>query len=177
MGEGVFLAYALGRSAFTGLGAGAPAALAILGGVIELLSFAESDFPEYQAWYLDAALNQALGPMDEEWLAAVLAEVPPAQFSLWVDGELSAVCGIVRGEGAEADWVVTDLAVRPDLRGRGLGRLALIEILRREYAPGRTWSAYVEPGNVPAQRFFASLGWSDGGRDASGMWVFRHRSK
>ena len=60
--------------------------------------------------------------MDEEWLDAVLAEVPPAQFCLLLDGEMCAVVGIARPTATEDPFVITDLAVRPGLRGGGVGR-------------------------------------------------------
>ncbi len=139
---------------------------------MEIRIFERGDFPEYRSWYQDEVLSGALGPMDDEWLEAVLAESPPAQYSCWVDGELGAVVGIARGGAQDARWVVTDVAVRPDLRGRGLGRLALEGIFRIEGAERREWVAFVQAQNQGANQFFTTLGWRRSGPDESGLWVF-----
>ncbi|WP_187360162.1 hypothetical protein [Chitinolyticbacter meiyuanensis] len=64
-----------------------------------LRHFAASDFPEYCRWFGDAELNAQLGPMDEEWLAYVLADRDGTQYSVVHDGALVAVsvwCGWMR---------------------------------------------------------------------------------
>jgi predicted GNAT family acetyltransferase len=48
--------------------------------------------------------------------------------------------------------------VRPDLRGRGLGRAALAQVLRHALQLAPTVSLYVNDFNTPARRLYAALG-------------------
>ena len=114
---------------------------------LNIRPFEHSDFEEYRSWYRDEVLDEALGPMDEEWLDAVLAESPPAQFSLLSEGELCAVVGIARPSERQRPFVITDLAVRPDLRGNGMGRRALAALFRHLGAEAGAWVAYVGVAN------------------------------
>ncbi len=137
--------------------------------------FEESDFRELQSWYLDSRLNQALGPVDPDWLAAVLSETPPSQYVAIQDGQMVACFGIALPKYPLEDFVVTDIAVRPDLRRTGIGQQAIAWITRQfELKTGQDWIAYVELQNVAAQDFFSSVGWqSDGKLDESNMLKFR----
>ena len=41
---------------------------------LEFRRFQEEDYPEYASWFTDPELNRRLGPIDQDWLEAVLCE-------------------------------------------------------------------------------------------------------
>lgn len=68
-------------------------------------------------------------------------------------------------------WVVVDeaqiqnIAVHPDLRGRGVGRVLLRQGLKEASRRGATWASLeVRPSNLAARRLYASLGFEEMGR-------------
>lgn len=121
--------------------------------------FAADDFPTYRAWYADALLNQHLGPMDDEWLAHVLADTEGEQWAVLSNGALVTVIGLTP-DATNSAWVITDLAVDPARRGQGWGRRALHAVLAQPALRTRHhWRAYVAQDNPQAQAFFDALGW------------------
>ena len=121
--------------------------------------FEAADFPAYRAWYADAELDAHLGPMDEEWLAFVLADQDGRQFSYLADEKLVAVVGVSPDPDLDA-WVVTDIAVDPALRGLGWAGRALTSLMRDEALGARPRRlAYVMSDNPGARRFFTAQGW------------------
>jgi len=71
------------------------------------------------------------------------------------------VVGISNPTIGRQDYVVTDIAVRPDLRRQGLGRIILHllpSIMKR--GPAKLWRAYVNPDNSAAIQLFESSGWA-----------------
>ena len=62
------------------------------------------------------------------------------------------------------------LAVDPAAQGLGVGRALAVACIERARTEGRTGVAlYVRPGNLPAQRLYASLGF---GRDPARDWEY-----
>lgn len=122
--------------------------------------FEAQDFPRYRAWYADALLNQHLGPMDDEWLAHVLADTEGEQWTVWEGEALRAVIGLVP-DPDHGVWVITDFAVDPARRGQGWGRRAW-QALRALPAmkTRRHWRAYVAEDNPRALAFFDVLDWT-----------------
>src|SRR5215470_3735472 len=92
---------------------------------LQFCKFAQEDFPEYKSWYVDPELNRQLGPIDDEWLAYVLNEQDGVEYSIFRDQELVAVLGIKLPDEKRPDYVVTDLAVKPSLRGQRIGSRTL----------------------------------------------------
>lgn len=138
--------------------------------------FTRDDFVQYRSWYADPALNEQLGPMDEDWLAAVLGDKEGMQYSYFENERLVAVLGISL-HPVELAWVLTDIAIDPALKRQGIGQRALRAVMAiepREH--GDSWMAYVMPDNLPACRFFAALGWpcTAPGPDDE-MLTYRHR--
>ena len=89
---------------------------------MKIRQFQKDDFPTYQSWFQDQWLNAALGPIDEEWLAHILQEDSGAQYTLEdKNGKILSVIGVVWGNEANPANVISDLAVRPDLRRQGIG--------------------------------------------------------
>ena len=121
--------------------------------------FTQDDFAQYRSWYADLALNEQLGPMDEDWLTAVLGKEEGMQYSYFESERLVAVLGI-SFHPVELAWVFTDIAVDPALKRRGIGQRALQAVMAAESREhGDSWMAYVMPDNLPACRFFSAQGW------------------
>ncbi|MEL6926168.1 MAG: GNAT family N-acetyltransferase, partial [Bacteroidota bacterium] len=112
-------------------------------------------------------------PMDDEWLRAVLNEASVQQYSVFHESELIAVLGIVRANEQYSYSVITDVAIKPSMRKRGLGKAVLRQLLQLESKerPAR-WRAYVNKRNVPALRCFESLGWRRSSDADSELWCF-----
>ena len=93
-----------------------------------------------------------------EWHALFLAGEDPAQQVLvWRDGELvGAALGKTFSDGT--GWV-SQVAVRPDQQGRGLGRALLLEAFGRRLAAGAVRLGLgVSAANADALRLYESIG-------------------
>lgn len=137
--------------------------------------FVVADFEEYRRWYEDPELNERLGPMDDEWLEAVMADREGAECVCLDNGRMVAVVGLAVDPEQEA-WVISDIAVDPALRRQGLGRRAIEAVLAQpQFDIRSTWLAYVVPDNPAAHHFFTSLGWSETRKPTSRdeMYCFR----
>ncbi len=85
--------------------------------------FEAADFATYRAWYADAELDEHLGPMDEDWLAFVLADQEGRQFSYLQDEMLAAVVGVRPIPNGTPGSSPTSPSIRPgDARGWRSGR-------------------------------------------------------
>lgn len=125
---------------------------------MQMRLFEAHDFPIYQSWFQDPWLQQALGPMDEDWLSYILQDKTGAQFSFLEKEALNCVIGLTWASETHPENIITDIAVRPDLRGHGLGKQAL-NLLISQQQNGHPWIAYVEQNNSKAAAFFDRLGW------------------
>lgn len=76
---------------------------------------------------------------------------------------------------------ITNVAVRPDLRGRSIGKVLMMEIIRQAVMKGaNSMTLEVRPSNKPARKLYHSLGfkerglrkryYSDTNEDAIIMW-------
>ena len=77
------------------------------------------------------------------------------------DGAIAGYCGCwnVCGEGQ-----IYNVAVREDMRGKGLGRKLMTEILKEGEEAGITaFTLEVRLGNEPAKALYHSLGFEDAG--------------
>ncbi|MEB4614072.1 GNAT family N-acetyltransferase [Leucobacter sp. M11] len=137
-----------------------------MGSALRLRPFRREDYPWYRAWYDDAELDAQLGPMDEEWLTAVLTESTGEQLVAVETagpraGEPAAVVGIVWGIPEHPEHTISDLAVCPALRRTGVGQRVIAALAEHRFgAPARGLIAYVDPDNPGARAFFAGLGWA-----------------
>jgi len=128
---------------------------------IQYHKFRKSDFSAYQSWFSDPELNQQLGPIDKDWLDYILNDATGVQYCFTHFDALIAVVGISNPTIERQDYVVTDIAVRPDLRRQGLGRIILHllpSMMKR--GPAKLWRAYVNPDNRAAIQLFESSGWA-----------------
>lgn len=127
---------------------------------LHFTKFRKSDFPDYKSWYEDAELHLHLGPMDDEWLQSVMNETDGAQYSFFRDQELVAVVGIKFPDEKHAAYFITDFAIKPTLRGQGVGS-EVLDILVKSHAlkPGQTWRAFIDVKNPRAKDFFEKNDW------------------
>jgi ribosomal protein S18 acetylase RimI-like enzyme len=142
--------------------------------------FQADDYPTYAAWFDDPELNCQLGPLDEEWLETVLIE-PPADGATWAvlrDHEVVAVVEVAYDRQHPATAAIMALAVKPALRGQGIGAAVLRDVLARHRRAGITeHRALIAATNLAAQRLVAKAGFQRiaAEPDAYGMLQFRHR--
>lgn len=125
-------------------------------------AFTAEDFPLYQRWYEDAILNASLGPMNmnDEWLTCVLNQKDAIQYSVFLAGGLVAVVGVQFPSFGYPFYCITDLAIKPALRGQGIGSLILQKLLNlHQLQDAQTWRAFVDVRNPEAKLFFEKNDW------------------
>lgn len=123
--------------------------------------FIKTDYPTYASWFTDRWLNQALGPIDEEWLEYVLQDITGTQYAIFIAEEMIAVLGVVWATSVAEYHVVSDLAICPNHRRQGLG-LQILEALlkRKDLPPAKGWVTYVDENNSKAIHFMEKTNWA-----------------
>lgn len=128
---------------------------------MQIRPFQAEDFPPYESWFADPVLYAQLGPMDRYWLEQVLSDADKALYSILRGDLLVAVVGVCLPTSAHPFFFVTDLAVRPELRGTGVGRAVMALVMNRaELQSSPLWRASVRPDNPGALAFLIKLGWT-----------------
>jgi len=128
---------------------------------MQIRPFQAEDIPPYESWFDDPLLYAHLGPMDRYWLEQVLNDTDRAQYSILCGDLLVAVVGVCLPNPAHPYYFVTDLAVRPELRGSGVGRAVMTLVMSRAELQGcPLWRASVRPDNPAALAFLLKLGWT-----------------
>lgn len=128
---------------------------------MQIRPFQADDFPPYESWFADPVLYAQLGPMDREGLEQVLKDADRALYSILRGDLLVAVVGVCLPNPAHPYYFVTDLAVRPELRGSGVGRAVMALVMSRpELQRSPLWRASVRPDNPGALAFLIKLGWT-----------------
>jgi RimJ/RimL family protein N-acetyltransferase len=98
--------------------------------------------------------------MDEEWLEHVLHETDGRQYSVFRGEELIAVIGIKFPTAQYPAYYITDFAMKPHLRSKGIGSEVLSELVRlHPLSMGQTWRAFVDIRNPRARAFFEKNEW------------------
>lgn len=119
--------------------------------------FQAGDFATYKAWFTDPELERRLGPLDDEWLAAVLSK-RASDGATWLVLDGDAPVAVVETSLHPTDSslaAITELAVKPELRGRGIGMAVLQEVLALRRREGRLEHlAYIREDNGTARRCF-----------------------
>jgi len=78
-------------------------------------------------------------------------------YGVYVDSELVAIAG--RYVALPEVWVVGDVFVRPEYRGRGFGKVVTSAITRDAVTSGAVALLHVETSNIPAIRLYQRLGY------------------
>ena len=123
--------------------------------------FGRQHYPEYAAWFIDPELNHALGPMDEEWLDAILAETEEEgiTWAVFRDGEFVAVIETRFDPQKVLPAAITALAVKPALRRQGIGRAVLEKLLADHHMQGRgSHLCYIHKDNSASLLLCEGLG-------------------
>ena len=97
----------------------------------KLKLFQREHYAEYASWFTDPELNRHLGPMDEDWLEAVLSQPKSAgvTWAIFSGIELIAVVETVFDPERRLTAGITAIAVKPNLRRQGIGAMVLQQIL------------------------------------------------
>lgn len=122
--------------------------------------FSRVHFNIYKLWFEDAELNKHLGPIDEEWLTYVHQEEDGQQYAVFQDGIMVGVVGVKHPSTEDEHLYITDIAVCPDLRGRGIGSEMLSDLTKVYPDISRGyWVAFVSATNIATISFFAKNNW------------------
>ncbi len=124
--------------------------------------FKRVDFPEYLSWFEDSELDKQLGPMTEndEWLTSVLEKKEGVEYSIFQNGHMVAELGFYPSTKEQSYYLLSNLAVKPSLRGQGIGKLVLEKLMKlHPLKKGEAWRTYVDNENLKAKRFFEKSDW------------------
>ncbi len=128
---------------------------------MELKKFTRDLYSEYKSWFADPELDRRLGPMDEEWLECVLAETDGVEYAAFQNGEMVGVVGIKFPDAEHPVYTITDLAVKPELKGKGVGSQMLSRLMEMHpLKEHEYWVGYVDEKNPKAGRFLESNRWT-----------------
>jgi RimJ/RimL family protein N-acetyltransferase len=147
---------------------------------LEFKPFQREYYAEYASWFADPDLNHQLGPMDEEWLEAILSE-PEAAGITWAvfrGPELVAVVETFFDPQNELPAGFSAVAVKPTLRRQGIGSAALQELITRHHNQGFTEHiAYVSTSNPAGRRLIEKAGFVPAASEPNeyGYLEFRQR--
>ena len=85
---------------------------------------------------------------------------------VWVeDGRVVGYAMVRRFQPGLEGWLIANVAVAPEFRGRGIGRALVAACLEYARAHGARWAALqVRADNIPALRLYRSLGFVEIGR-------------
>jgi len=129
---------------------------------MEVTKFTKDHFQAYSQWFSDSYLNDQLGPIDQEWLEAVLED--GLHYAFILNEKLVVVIGLVLPDDTHPFYVITDISTHPDHRRIGFASIALdllISQLNNENCA--IWKAYVSTDNRPAITFFKKNKWLQNG--------------
>ena len=121
--------------------------------------FSREHYDDYLGWFADEELNRRLGPMDDEWLTAILeeSEEQGITWAVFVSSELVGVIETVFSPGMPC--AITAIAVKPARLQQGLASSMLRRLFSDYEARGiETYLAYVEQTNVAASRLLINVG-------------------
>lgn len=120
--------------------------------------FEAADLPIYAAWFEDEELRRRIDPPDGFWLEHVSRTDQGNRcycLTLVQDVDLIAV---VQYDFEDFDRVSLLISVRPDSRGRGVGRAALLRTIPELAPEVRYIDSYVEPDNLASLALIRRMG-------------------
>ncbi len=123
--------------------------------------FRDATYAEYASWFADPDLNRWLGPMDADWLHAVLSELESegVTWAVFQGSELVAVVETRFDPHDRCAAYLRGLAIRPSLRGQGMGTAVVCQLLDCHAGQGITGhTTFISVHNAGSIRFFERLG-------------------
>jgi GNAT superfamily N-acetyltransferase len=147
---------------------------------LEFKRFRREHYSEYASWFVDPDLDRHLGPMDMDWLYAVLSQ-PEAKGATWAvfrESELVAVVETVFDPQNQLPAAIAAIAVKPALRRQGIGTAVLQRILLLDQSIGIVEHvAYISSENPAGQRCLEKAGFAlmASEPDEHGYIAFRYR--
>lgn len=106
---------------------------------------ASDDLPELRTWFKDSELSRRLSFPTDDWFAYVTAG---ADARCWVALDAGKLIAIMQVDREDSERGYIDLAVRPHLRGQGIGTAVLTAFLS---GPGGVYGILegrIEPDNA-----------------------------
>jgi RimJ/RimL family protein N-acetyltransferase len=145
---------------------------------LQFKPFQQENYAEYAAWFVDPELNRRLGPMDQEWLDATLAqtEAEEVTWAVFREQELVAVIETAFDPQEPRRAAITALATKTHLRRQGIGTAVLQQLLEMHRRRGihEHWT-HLKMDNEAARRCIEQAGFKpiSGLPDAHGYVEFR----
>ncbi|MTB49481.1 GNAT family N-acetyltransferase [Lewinella sp. W8] len=139
--------------------------------MLHFRKFAKEDFSWYASWFRDEEMATFLGEVDQEWLASVLSGEEGMELVVMQDGIVVGEVGIVYATADHPYHVISNVAVNPANRNKGIGLQLLREIVLLPELGGKEIRAYLSKNNGSAIRVFRRAGWKDG-TEEGGMLTF-----
>ena len=140
--------------------------------------FQREYYAEYAAWFVDPELNHELGPMDEEWLLAILSETEEEgiTWAVFREEEFVAVLETKFDPQNILPVAITALAVKPTLRRQGIAKAVLVKLLADQRIKGfGSHLCYIHMGNAASRLLFESSGFVAVSQpDLNGYIEYRH---
>ena len=137
----------------------------------------EKDFIEFKSWFEDKELNRQLGPMDEEtwelWQSYRKREEPCVEICAFQEGDLVGVVNVKLASKTDPIHCILAIAIRPKLKGKGLGSELLRQLMRLEwFDESKAWMAHVDEENDAGLRFFEKNNWKRRPGKSNGMYTY-----
>lgn len=122
--------------------------------------FEKKHYSEYQSWFSDPDIKNALGYIDDEWLNYILNDQEGIELVAIKDSMILAVIGLHFPSPKDPTYTITNIAVKPQLKNKGFGS-QILSALINEYPlkNNEYWVCHVDPQNKNAQRFFEKNAW------------------
>lgn len=130
---------------------------------LTFVRFQEQHYPEYAAWFSDPELDHQLGPMDEEWLSAILAEKEDEgiTWAVLFEQEMVGVIETVFDPQNLMPAAITAIAVKPTRRRQGFARAIFDKILLDDHRKGiNCHICYIHQGNAASRNLCEGIGFT-----------------
>lgn len=145
---------------------------------MKLVPFSNQHYHSYKSWFDDPQVKETLGDINTEWLEYILKDKGGKEHAVLDDGSLVAVIGIIFPSTHHKNYVISNIAVDPLCRRKGIASRALSKILGNpEFRESDRWLAYVDPKNTITKKFFIANGWTQQGIDNDNMIVFQYSQR
>jgi RimJ/RimL family protein N-acetyltransferase len=125
--------------------------------MIDFRPLIASDLETLRSWFADAELSRRLSYPTVEWFSYVTGTDAAR---CWIAVRQSEAIAQLQVDHHPGEPAYLDIAIRPDLRGKGLGRAVLSAFLD---GPGKACPVligHIEPDNAASLRCFQNCGFS-----------------